>query len=262
MGARPLSTIHHEAMAHAKSRWLWGILAFVVLTPGAIYVLQALPRGGATPTPSRPTANPSPTATINVVPTQMIEGFIAPATYWQACYFEASVCNPNDPALPSAQSPLPAALQRPLRLPVIKPGQGCPISAASQVDTPSFGGVALGAGPIRLLSPGLVDVSAVSSPSGWYSPAATTIWFSEPSYQGPWILRGGQLNGASPVIFGNPPAMTISLVVPPVDTINISAGYRWVPQGIYVRGPGCYAVQVDGLSFSYDIVFQAATGKA
>lgn len=249
-------------MAHRKSRWLWGILAFVVIAPAAIYGLPSLLRGGATLTPSRPTANPSPFATVKAVPTQMIDGFVAPATYWQACYFEATVCNPNDPALPDPHSPLPAALQRPLRLPVIGLGRSCPISTSSQVDTPGFGGSALGAGPIRLLSPGLVDVSAVPSPSGWSSPASTPIWFSEPSYLGPWILRGGQLNGASPVIFGNPPAVTIALVVPPVETINTSAGYRSVPQGIYIRGPGCYAVQVDGSSFSYDIVFQAVTGRA
>ncbi len=243
-----------------KSRWPWAILAFVVLAPGAIYGLQALMR--ATPTPIHPTAVPSPTATINVVPTQMIDGFLAPATYRQACTFEAGVCNPNDPAMPSAQSPLPSALRRPLRLPVIKPGQGCPTSPASQVVTSAFSGPALGAGSIRVVSPARVDLSPVSSPPGWYSLDATTLWFSEPSYQGPWILRGGQLDGTSPVIFGNAPSLTFSLVVPPIDTLNTYASYRTVPEGIYVRGPGCYAVQVDGLSFSYDIVFQAATGTA
>lgn len=242
-------------MAQANRRWPWVLLVLVVVVPGAIYGLQTPTKSRPVPTPPPPSA--SATLATTPVPTQMIDGFPAPATYWQACSYEPSVCNPNDPTLPNAQGSLPAALRRPLRLPVLRLGQSCPTSAASDVETPAFGGTAIGAGPVRSVSPSVVDLASTPNSAGWYGSNSMTIWFSEPSYQGPWILRGTLLDGASPVIFGDPPALTASLLVPPIDTINTSSGYRWVPGGTYVRGPGCYAVQVDGLGFSYDVVFQA-----
>ena len=183
-------------------------------------------------------------------------------TYWQACYFEASACNPNDPTLPDPQARLPAALLRPLRLPVLQANGRCPTSAEVEATTSAFGGLALGSGPVRLLSAAVVPIARVSSMPPWYSPNATTIWFSEPSYQGPWIVRGHQLDGPSPLIFGNPPALTASLVVPPIATINTMDGYRSVPSSFLVQQPGCYAVQVDGLTFSYDIVVQTVIATA
>jgi hypothetical protein len=89
-----------------------------------------------------------------------------------------------------------------------------------------------------------------------YKATSIFLWFSDPSYQGPWILRGAQLDGTSLVTFGDPPALTASFVVPPNSLINGAGGYQWWPGTTRVRAPGCYAVQVDGLSFSYDIVFQ------
>ena len=136
----------------------------------------------------------------------------------------------------------------------------CPTAAEVGVTTSAFGGAALGSGPVRLLSSATVPI--VRSKSAWYSPDATTIWFSEPSYQGPWIVRGHQLGGVSPVVFGDPPAVTASLVVPPIATINTTNGYRSVPTSFLVQQPGCYAVQVDGLTFSYDIVFQTVAAPA
>jgi hypothetical protein len=137
----------------------------------------------------------------------------------------------------------------------------CPTSAAAAVTTSAFGGSALGSGPVRVLSTAVVPI--VRALSSWYAPDETPIWFSDPRYQGPWIARGHQLDGASPLIFGEPPALTASLVVPPIATINTSIeGYRWVPTSFLVQQPGCYAVQIDGLSFSYDIVFQTVVAPA
>ena len=243
-----------QGMGGSRRPWIWVLLGAAVALPVVVYGLQAsLSRR---PTPPVQTRAPTP------LPTQMVYGFPAPMTYWQACYLEASVCNPNDPALPDPQTKLPAALLRPLRLPVLHANAGCPTAAEVEVTTSAFGGLALGSGPVRLLSSAVVPIARDPSMPAWYSPNATTIWFSEPSYQGPWIVRGRQLDGVSPVIFGNPPALTASLVVPPIPTINTTDGNRSVPTSFLVQQPGCYAVQVDGLNFSYDIVFQTVVASA
>jgi hypothetical protein len=207
--------------------------------------------------PPQTAASPSPVPT-TPVPTQIIAGFPAPATYQQACDFEPSVCNASDLAPASAQSPLLAALRRPLKLPVLEPGHSCPATPGATFDTPYFGGMALGTGPVRPLgrvtAAGEGELGPGPNPAGWYG--FKTLWFSAPSYQGPWLVRAAQLDGTGPVIFGEQPAVS-QLVVPPIATLNGGGGYRTAPGGTYVRGPGCYAWQVDGLTFSYVIVFHA-----
>ncbi len=47
------------------------------------------------------------------------------------------------------------------------------------------------------------------------------------------------------------------LVVPPGPTLNSFFGYGTVPGGLFVKTPGCYAWQVDGLGFSEIIVAHA-----
>ncbi len=243
-----------QGVGGSRRPWIWVLLAVMVALPIVVYGLQA--GLGSRPTPPVDTRPPKP------LPTQLVYGYPAPMTYWQACYFEASVCNPNDPALPDPQTQLPAALLRPLRLPVLHANTSCPTAAAVEVTTSAFGGSAIGSGPVRLLSAAVVPIARDPSLVEWYSPDAPTIWFSEPSYDGPWIVRGHQLDGVSPVIFGNPPALTASLVVPPIATINTTGGYRSVPTSFFVQQPGCYALQVDGLNFSYDIVFQTVVASA
>src|SRR4029077_18926252 len=173
-----------------------------------------------------------------------------------------SPITPTPPPPPGPQATPPPALLRPLRLPVLQANGRCPTSADVEGTTSAFGGPALGSGPVRLMSAAVVPIARMSSMPLWYSPDATTIWVSGPSYQGPWIVRGHQLDGPSPLILGNPPALTASLVVPPIPTINTTDGYRSVPTSFLVQQPGCYAVQVDGLTFSYDIVFQTVVAPA
>jgi hypothetical protein len=88
---------------------------------------------------------------------------------------------------------------------------------------------------------------------GWFS--WKTLWYSDPGYQGPWRVRGWQLDGDSPVAFGESP--TLSEIVVIDSTALGFNGYREVAGGSYVRNPGCYGWQVDGQGFSTAIVFQA-----
>lgn len=246
-------------MTRANRRGMWVLLALVVVAPGAFYGFRTLTASHPVPTPAQTPAPVTPTTT--PVAQEFIDGILAPATYGQACSFESGVCNPSDLTLSDAQLPLPAALRRPLRLPVLQRGQPCPTSPARNVATTApFGGEALGSGPVRpvVLGHGPVELEPPADAAG-FSSTSFFLWFSEPAYQGPWILRGAQLDGTSPVTFGDPSdpsQLTISLVVPPMVMINSVDGYRFWPGSTNVRAPGCYAVQADGLTFSYDIVFQ------
>jgi hypothetical protein len=71
---------------------------------------------------------------------------------------------------------------------------------------------------------------------------------------GPVLVRGAQLDGNGPVGFGEAPLIG-HLIIPPETTLNMLNGSRTAPGGTFVKGPGCYALQVDGLTFSYVIVF-------
>jgi hypothetical protein len=189
-----------------------------------------------------------------------VDGFPAPATFAEACRLEGSVCTPNtltDTGL------LPASLDRPLKFPTVGAGQACPVTRSPEVALQdSLFIPSPGPGPVYpdgYVGPqGDAYLEPGGSADGWAS--FKTLWFSEPSYQGPWVIRGKQLDGPSPVIFGEQPTVS-ELVVPAGPTVNeTNDGYREAPGGTYVRGPGCYAWQVDGLSFSYVIVFRVVAG--
>ncbi len=70
------------------------------------------------------------------------------------------------------------------------------------------------------------------------------------------MVRAKRLDGPGPVYCGETPTLG-PLVVPPGPTINSSSGYRTAPAGTWVKHPGCYAWQVDGLSFRELIVADA-----
>ena len=44
--------------------------------------------------------------------------------------------------------------------------------------------------------------------------------------------------------------------------MNGTGGWREAPGGLWVQAPGCYAWQVDGLTFSETIVVRAVLHKA
>jgi hypothetical protein len=51
------------------------------------------------------------------------------------------------------------------------------------------------------------------------------------------------------------------LIVPPGPTLNGSSGSRMAPGGTWVVAPGCYGWQIDGLTFSYVVIFRAVVGQ-
>lgn len=208
--------------------------------------------------PSASALAPIPSVSNSAVaasPTAAVDPLQLPATYQQACATSGGTCQ-ND-----VTGRLPGALSRPMHLPKLHPGQVCPVTAGKRFDTALFGGVALGKGVVRPILVdqtgddvhGIADMGPTSQPP-WL--AVKTLWFSTPPYQGPFVIRGERLDGPGPVGLGEGPVQA-PLVVPPGPTVNGAQGYRTAPGGIWVKTPGCYGFQVDGLTFSTAFVIKA-----
>jgi hypothetical protein len=81
-----------------------------------------------------------------------------------------------------------------------------------------------------------------------------THFFSVPAYQGPFLVRAKRLDQPGIIRLGGVPTDTARLVVPPGQTLNGTNGWREIPYFTFVKAPGCYGWQVDGLTFSEVIV--------
>ncbi|GCF10059.1 hypothetical protein KDI_36230 [Dictyobacter arantiisoli] len=78
-------------------------------------------------------------------------------------------------------------------------------------------------------------------------------WFVRPSYYGPLLIRGSQLDNSHQIRFDDGLLSEIALNIPQGDS------QQWYdrPSETRLQVPGCYAYQVDGIHFSQILVFQA-----
>jgi hypothetical protein len=165
-----------------------------------------------------------------------------------------------------AHNPWPR-LHRPLHLPHIGPGQPCPRTHSVR-RVPGIS-AALGRGPAYPTvgsRAGIADLGTDSDTAhldGWYF--AKTIWTVDRKYQGPLLLRGRRIDETGPLRFlaYGPPSVVRSRpeLRWPAGWPRLNrtrSGWRQLPGATVIRGPGCYAFQADGRSFSTVIVFQAA----
>ena len=160
----------------------------------------------------------------------------------------------------------PTTLRRPLHLPALTSGARCPLSQVDpSIDFHSFGIAAgLGSGPVYpvgLASGTLTLAPAVNFGSKLWG-GQKVLWFVLPSYSGPVLIRGGRLDPpGGDVRFerGNVPPKQLLLeratAVP--GGVSPPAGARYMPSYTRLKGPGCYAYQIDGATFSETIVFRA-----
>ncbi|HEV2236082.1 MAG TPA: hypothetical protein VGR57_05405 [Ktedonobacterales bacterium] len=170
----------------------------------------------------------------------------------------------------------PSLWQRSLRLPSVAAGHPCP-ATPGQNFTAGYG-PGLGQGPVYLLVTGPNDGtlradrlgSLVGESKGWSGQQVR--WVVHPLYQGPVLVRGSRIDGSGALEFNGgldqevDPAQMVG--TPPLTHLRLvgdsSYGAPWVAWTTYirVREAGCYAVQVDGLTFSETIVFRAVLGKS
>jgi hypothetical protein len=175
------------------------------------------------------------------------------ARYQQACANESDACSgPPD----SFSGSLPAKLIRPLHFPAATGGR-CPATTGHYLSTADFGAWSLREGPVGVAIDNAGDlrhgkVNLAHGPSGWEN--LKTHFFSVPAYQGPFLVRAKRLDGPGPIRLGGEPAQTAPLVVPRGQTPNGTNGWREIPYFTFVKAPGCYGWQVDGLTFSEVIV--------
>ncbi len=158
---------------------------------------------------------------------------------------------------------VPITLWKPLDLPKLGPGDACPFSPAQPVSR-DFGPAA-GTGSVFAAGLGRRAVLPFEYPpskrsifygSGWGG--EKVLWIASPSYAGPVLIRGEQLNGSHLVGFsvGGGSAAYANLQFPPGKQQG-DHGWRSWPSETRLQASGCYAYQVDGTSFSEVIVFRA-----
>lgn len=162
---------------------------------------------------------------------------------------------------------------RPLRLPSLAPGVACP-AASGRVVEPSYGPV-IGDGPAYIVGMGTDGVLHATGPMPGDAGSASwgnqfSMFIIAPTYSGPVLARGHQLDGPHALLFnggldqiaGFSPA-TLTLLSQLRIEGGTAFGSPWANWSAYLRmqAPGCYAIQLDGLSFSEIVVFRVIFGQ-
>jgi hypothetical protein len=164
-----------------------------------------------------------------------------------------------------------SSLQRPLHLPHVSAGARCPVSSADRrIPFVQRFGVAVGIGrgpayPIGLPTGQLALAPAANFHSRKWA-GQKVLWFVLPSYRGPVLIRGARIDAPGRVRFetGDVPPLSLRIglhMSTGTPSQTVPKGTRYVPSFTRVRGPGCYAYQIDGTSFSRVVVFRAVWEK-
>ena len=158
-------------------------------------------------------------------------------------------------------------LHRPLHLPQVAPGGTCPVSAVDpRIDWAAinvFGGSGIGRGPVYPAT-GPYSELTVRPDTQYGGPWLQTkvFWYIRPSYRGPVLIRGRQLDGTNVLGFNGAAMPRWEMHIHRGDTVGWAGqppGSRGVPSDIRALVPGCYGVQIDGKRFSRVVVFRVTT---
>jgi hypothetical protein len=161
-----------------------------------------------------------------------------------------------------------AGLHRALHLPSVAAGAPCPVTDGGRPN-PDVA-IALGPGPAYPVL-GYEGNRAPPDPKAvvplyreerrggayWHK----TLWAVDPKYDGPVLIRARGLDPAQLVQFAEPsaaPGGSAELVGELEFRREQTNSWRYGPSMTILPGPGCYAFQVDGTTFSEVIVFEAA----
>jgi hypothetical protein len=89
---------------------------------------------------------------------------------------------------------------------------------------------------------------------GWYF--YKTLWTVSPKYEGPVLIRGGRIDQPGALRFATTgKRIRTELSMP---GFNSSGSWRRATAYTLFRGPGCYAFQLDGTTFSNVVIFKVA----
>lgn len=230
-----------RAVRHRRHRAIaTGALGIVVVALVPVLAVTLRPGGGSSTGPATGPTRPAPT------PDSALCG--------RAC----------DPAH------VADTIRRPLRLPTAARGS-CPVSPRrSFPGGAGFTGAfpALGIGPLFVagLAPG---GRMPVSPDGHGRLSTKVIWVFGKEYGGPLLLRGDRVDGPGRLLFerylgaaeypgsgsGTGPHRQLLYVRGGLDA-SPPGELESEPDVLYMDGPGCYAVQADGVGFSQVLVFR------
>jgi len=198
---------------------------------------------------------------LTVVP--VVQNFLGPTSFFRfsgplpAVYSEATV---EAAAWNNLNS-------RPFQQPALVHGEACPVSplftgtgrlaAISGLGKPPaylyFKHSDLSSGTLTFAPPSATIVQAPiwGHQTGW-------VWIS-PSYSGRYLVRVRQLDGAGQMRFTTGKVFPVPETDPDIRAFTENDLNGWTQSGFmaFVQNPGCYAMQVDGISFSESIVFRA-----
>ncbi len=157
-----------------------------------------------------------------------------------------------------------AMLRREVRLPALSPGEACPRTpggrrapkvAITLGDGPAYPVLGMSEPPPR--PAGVASLRDDIRRGGWYW--HKTLWAVDKRYRGPLLTRGGRIDRQGPLRFGvGDVEMGDYQVLPDLEMpAERQMRWRYGASSTLVRGPGCYAFQVDGTNFSDVIVFAA-----
>lgn len=173
--------------------------------------------------------------------------------------------------VPAAAAPAGAdqwsALYRPLRLPDYERGAACPVSRVDTSVEWSRAGVGggIGSGPVYPILGERALIGVVARREWGRTWRGTKVlWFVHQRYRGPVLLRGRRLGSREWLRFDHGTFPRAEIRIAPGETVSWRdqpVGSRGRPSYVRARSPGCYAVQVDGTSFSRVIVFRIGWGR-
>lgn len=247
VGSLDLRPTSQRASRHALGRQWHLILAVITIALAVIAPLASLDSTRAAVTRLLPTPVPTEASALVILTTGNAATDIAPAA-WNILR------------------------ARPLRLPALPPGAACPAAQGQSVHA-SFG-AAIGDGPVYIVGMGTDGVlHAVRPAAGSRGAAAWGYQFSlfiiDPRYQGPVLARGGQIDGGQRLLFNggldqlngfSPKTITLLSQLRLESGPGFGAPWPNFPADLRMVTPGCYAIQVDGATFSEVIIFRVDFG--
>jgi len=156
------------------------------------------------------------------------------------------------------------ALSRPLHLPSPAAGARCPVSHGTLASKLGHGLARMpvaGDGPAYMMSVGGEPAGFVSIEGsrvdlqGWRGQVAP--WIADPRYRGPLLIRGARIDAPGPLRFSRGDTGEHLKAIYQRRGQGVQPnGWRVWGGALLVRKPGCYGLQVDGLTFSSVIVIR------
>lgn len=170
---------------------------------------------------------------------------------------------------PTQQQIVAQLMQRPLRVPSLTSGQSCPISSYRLLSNDPGHVMVYGISPV-FLSADLIPTKGeiltygyfplyLEGPSVWLSTG--TWWNIDIHFHGILLFHGKRIDQPGEVRFNyrtDPPDRFWIFSTHDLASVNATKGRYYISFGISprIQSPGCYAIQVDGQSFSEVIVIQ------